>query len=43
MARRLRQEAGDDLSPSTMAALTIIIWYFVTYRIVKRVALEWQK
>jgi hypothetical protein len=27
----------------TMAALTIVIWYFVTYRIVKRVALEWQR
>lgn len=27
----------------TMAALTVVIWYFVTYRIVKRVALEWQR
>lgn len=27
----------------TVAALTIGIWYFLTYRIVKRVALEWQR
>ena len=27
----------------TLAALTIVIWYFLTYRIVKRVALEWQR
>ena len=27
----------------TLAALTIVIWYYLTYRIVKRVALEWQK
>ena len=27
----------------TVAALTIIIWYYLTYRIVKRVALEWQR
>jgi hypothetical protein len=26
-----------------LAALTIIIWYHLTYRIVKRVALEWQR
>lgn len=27
----------------TVAALTIAIWYYLTYRIVKRVALEWQR
>jgi hypothetical protein len=27
----------------TVAALTIVIWYYLTYRIVKRVALEWQR
>jgi hypothetical protein len=27
----------------TVAALTIVIWYYVTYRIVKKVALEWQR
>jgi hypothetical protein len=27
----------------TMAALTIVIWYYLTYRIVKRVALEWHR
>lgn len=27
----------------TVAALTIIIWYYLTYRIVKRVALEWHR
>jgi hypothetical protein len=27
----------------TVAVLTIVIWYVLTYRIVKRVALEWQR
>lgn len=27
----------------TLAALTVVIWYYLTYRIVKRVALEWQR
>ena len=27
----------------TLAAMTIVIWYYLTYRIVKRVALEWQR
>ena len=27
----------------TMAAVTIIAWYYLTYRIVKKVALEWQR
>ena len=27
----------------TIAALTIVIWYYLTYRIVKKVALEWQR
>ena len=27
----------------TVAALTIVIWYYLTYRIVKKVALEWQR
>lgn len=27
----------------TVAALTVVIWYYLTYRIVKRVALEWQR
>lgn len=27
----------------TMAVLTIVIWYYLTYRIVKKVALEWQR
>lgn len=27
----------------TVAALTIVIWYYLTYRIVKRVALEWHR
>jgi len=26
-----------------VAVLTIVIWYYLTYRIVKRVALEWQR
>jgi hypothetical protein len=30
-------------SGRTIAALTIVIWYYLTYRIVKRVALEWQR
>jgi hypothetical protein len=27
----------------TIAALTIVIWYYLTYRIVKKVVLEWQR
>lgn len=27
----------------TVAALTIVIWYYLTYRIVKRAALEWHR
>jgi hypothetical protein len=27
----------------TVAALTIVIWYYLTYRIVKKVALEWHQ
>jgi hypothetical protein len=30
-------------SGRTIAAVTIIIWYYLTYRIVKKVALEWQR
>ena len=30
-------------SSRTIAALTLVIWYFLTYRIVKRAALEWQR
>jgi hypothetical protein len=26
-----------------VAALTIVVWYYLMYRIVKRVALEWRK
>jgi hypothetical protein len=26
-----------------IGVLTIVIWYYLTYRIVKRVALEWRK
>jgi hypothetical protein len=26
-----------------VAGLTIAIWYYLTYRIVKKVALEWQR
>jgi len=26
-----------------VAALTVAIWYYLTYRIVKKVALEWQR
>jgi hypothetical protein len=30
-------------SGRTVAVLTTVIWYYLTYRIVKRVALEWRQ
>lgn len=27
----------------SVAALTIVVWYYLMYRIVKRVALEWHR
>jgi hypothetical protein len=44
LAARLRPLAPVwRVTGRTIAALTIVIWYYLTYRIVKKVALEWQR
>ena len=44
LAARLRPLAPVwRVTGRTIAALTIVIWYYLPYRIVKKVALEWQR